>query len=88
MFFCHAIAERGQDEGTVARSHTDRETHECPSSRITQRTSTERGTVAAGRQDSVGYGGRLEEVQDGDGNSTAGSSIALKGRTIGARDGR
>ena len=44
--------------------------------------------MAAGRQDSVGYGGRLEEVQDGDGNSTAGSSIALKGRTIGARDGR
>ena len=33
--------------------------------------------MAAGRQDSVGYGGRLEEVQDGDGNSTAGSSIFI-----------
>ena len=45
--------------------------------------------MAAGRQDSAGYGGRLEEeVQNGHGNSTAGSSIALQGRVTGAGNGR
>ena len=45
--------------------------------------------MAAGRQDSAGYGGRLEEeVQNGHGNSAAGSSIALQGGGTGAGNGR
>lgn len=74
----HAFTERGQDEGISPRSRTDRETHEYPlSNRTPQRTSTERGAVAAGREDRAGCGGRLEEVQDSDGNSATGSSAAL-----------
>lgn len=54
----HAFTERGQDEGISPRSRTDRETHECPlSNRTPQRTSTERGAVAAGREDRAGCGG-------------------------------
>ena len=45
--------------------------------------------MAAGRQDSAGYNGRLEkEVQDGDGDGAAGASVALLGRGTGAENGR
>lgn len=48
--------------------------------------SAERGTVAAGRQDSAGHRRHLEEeIQDGSGDCTAGSSVAFRGRFVGEK---
>lgn len=45
--------------------------------------------LAAGRQARAGHGRRMEEeVQDGDGDCTAGSSVALRGRFVGEKAGR